>query len=122
MAYLFLFQEMHFNGSDKNDNKMDHCEMFAEDVALFDYHFYQSCCNWRRELCSQLFYIYFYAFYSILPESTYLLGFYCTASRVHKIMLLALILILNFSSLLSKENAVGMVFQSQTEYKIRNAF
>ena len=51
-----------------------------------------------------------------------LLGFYCTASRVHKIMLLALILILNFSSLLSKENAVGMVFQSQTEYKIRNAF
>ena len=27
--------------------------MFAEDVALFDYHFYQSCCNWRRELCSQ---------------------------------------------------------------------
>ena len=72
MACLFLFQEMHFNGSDKNDNQMDHCEMFAEDVALFDYHFYQSCCNWRRELCSELFYIYFYAFYSILPESTYL--------------------------------------------------
>ena len=45
MACLFLFQEMHFNGSDKNDNQMDHCEMFAEDVALFDYHFYQSCCN-----------------------------------------------------------------------------
>ena len=39
------FQEMHFNGSDKNDNQMDDCEMFAEDVALFDYHFYQSCCN-----------------------------------------------------------------------------
>ena len=122
MAYLFLFQKMHFNDSDKNDNQMDHCEMFAEDVALFDYHFYQSCCNWRRELCSRTIYIYFYAFYSILPESTYLLGFYCTASRVHKIMLLALSLILNFSSLLSKENAVGMMFQSQTEYKIRNAF
>ena len=45
MAYLFLFQKMHFNDSDKNDNQMDHCEMFAEDVALFDYHFYQSCCN-----------------------------------------------------------------------------
>ena len=69
-----------------------------------------------------IFYIYFYAFYFILPESTYLLGFYCTSSIVHKIMLLALILILNFSSLLSKENAVGMRFQSQTEYKIRNAF
>ena len=64
----------------------------------------------------------FTLFFSILPESTYLLGFYCTASRVHKIMLLALILILNFSSLLSKKNAVGMMFQSQTEYKIRNAF
>ena len=83
---------MHFNGSDKNDNQMDHCDMFAEDVALFDYHFYQSCCNWRRELCSQTILHLFLRFSSILPESTYLLGFYCTASTVHKIMLLALTL------------------------------
>ena len=39
-----------------------------------------------------------------------------------QIMLLALILILNFSSPLSEENAVGVRFPSHTEYKIRNAF
>ena len=33
-------------------------------------------------------------------------------------MLLALILTLNFSSPLSEENAVGVRFQSHTEYKI----
>ena len=101
---------------------MDHCEMFAEDVTLFDYHFIRAVVTEERSCAPKIFYIYFYTFYSILPESTYLLGFYCAASTVHKILLLALILILNFSSFLSKENAVGMRFQSQTEYKIRNAF
>ena len=35
-------------------------------------------------------------------------------------MFLALMLILNFSSPLSEENAVGVRFQSHTEYKIIN--
>ena len=57
-------------------------------------------------------------FYSILPESRDLLGFYCWVSIVDNIMHLALILILNFISALSEENAVGVRFQSRTEYKI----
>ena len=47
-----------------------------------------------------------------------MLGFYCRASIVYNIMRLALILILYFSSPLSEENAVGVRFQSHTEYKI----
>ena len=50
-----------------------------------------------------------YVSYSILPESRDLLGFYCRASTIYNIMLLTLILILNFSCPLSKENAVGFI-------------
>ena len=58
----------------------------------------------------------FLRFYSILLESRDLLGFYCRASTVYNIMLLALTL--NFSCPLSEENAVGVRFlQSHTEYK-----
>ena len=62
----------------------------------------------------------FLRFYSILLESRDLLGFYCRASTVYNITLLALILIIYFSSPLSEENAAGVRFQSRTEYKIMN--
>ena len=42
-------------------------------------------------------------------------GFYCGASIVYNIMLLALILTPSFSSSLSEENAVGVRIQSRTE-------
>ena len=63
-------------------------------------------------------FIFTVGFYSILPESRDLLGFYHRVSVVCNIMFLALILILNFSSPRSEENTVSARFQSQTEYKI----
>ena len=47
-----------------------------------------------------------------------MLDFYHRATIVYNIMLLALILILNFNSPLSEQNAVGLRFQSHNEYKI----
>ena len=89
--------------------------MFAEDVAPSDYYFYQSRCNCGKQLCFRNILHLSLRFYSILSESRDLLGFYCRDSTVYNIMLLALILILNFSCPLSKENAVGVSFQSHTE-------
>ena len=65
--------------------------MLAEDVALFDYHFYQSRCNREWELCSRNILHLFLRFYSILAESRDLLGFYCRVSIVYNITLLALV-------------------------------
>ena len=64
------------------------------------------------------YFTFIFTFFSILPESGDLPGFYCRASIVYNIMLLSLILILNFSSPLSEENAVGVRFQSHTEYRV----
>ena len=63
-------------------------------------------------------YIYLYVFILFYLKVEILLDFYYRASTVYNIMLLALILILNFSCPLSEENAVGVRFQSHTEYKI----
>ena len=51
-----------------------------------------------------------------------LLGFYCTTSRVHKIMLLALILILNFSSLLSKKMQLAWCFSLRLNTRLEMHF
>ena len=54
-------------------------------------------------------------FYLILPESRDLPGFYCRASLVYSIMLLAVIFTPSFISPLSEENTVGMRIQIHTE-------
>ena len=91
--------------------------MFVEDVALFDYHFYQSRYNLEGSCAPEITYIYFYVFISFYLKVGDLLGFYCRPSTVYNIMFLDLILILYFSCPLSEENAVGVRFQSHTEYK-----
>ena len=56
-----------------------------------------------QEMCSRNILHLSLRFYFILPESRDLLGFYCRASTVCNVMLLALILILNFSCPLSEK-------------------
>ena len=40
----------------------DHCEMFAEDVALFDYHFIRAVVTEEGSCAPEIFHIYFYGF------------------------------------------------------------
>ena len=68
----------------------------------------------RAVVTKEIFYIDFNVCL-ILLERRDLLGFYCRASIVYSIMLLALILTPSFSSPLSKENVIGVRIQSHIE-------